>query len=324
MILFYGLGVFAQQVGNIRVTQEGDNAVITYDLTGGRQGQTYDVAVICSDNGGQSFTIKPVTVSGDLKNVSPGTNKRVVWQVLNDLEQLVGDNFVFKVDATAKNHFGDIEMVFVPGGTFQMGSENGDSDETPVHSVTVSDFYIGKYEVTQAQWQAVMGRNPSYFKGSNHPVEKVSWNDVQEFIKKLNQQTGKNFRLPTEAEWEYAARGGNKSRGYKYSGSNTIGEVAWYGDNSGKTTHPVGQKQGNELGIYDMSGNVWEWCADWYGKYNSSPASNPRGPSSGTDRVGRGGSWLSNASFCRVAYRDDDGPGGSSLSMGFRLAHSSR
>ena len=229
------------------------------------------------------------------------------------------------ISATLKKgfDFGDIEMVFVKGGMFTMGatSEQGsdaDSDETPTHSVTLSDFYIGKYEVTQAQWRAVMGNNPSYFKGDNLPVECVSWNDIQKFIKKLNAQTGKNFRLPTEAEWEYAARGGNQSRGYKYSGSNDRNN-AWYKDNSSSKTHPVGQKQPNELGIYDMSGNVWEWCQDWYGSYSSSSQTNPTGPSSGSYRVLRGGSWYSNARYCRVSSRDGYRADISINSYGFRL-----
>lgn len=218
---------------------------------------------------------------------------------------------------------GDIEMVFVKGGTFTMGatSEQGsdaDSDETPTHSVTLSDFYIGKYEVTQAQWRAVMGNNPSYFKGDNLPVECVSWNDIQKFIKKLNAQTGKNFRLPTEAEWEYAARGGNQSRGYKYSGSNDRNN-AWYKDNSSSKTHPVGQKQPNELGIYDMCGNVWEWCQDWYGSYSSSSQTNPTGPSSGSYRVLRGGSWSYGARNCRVSNRGSSSPDYSFDRYGFRL-----
>ena len=153
-------------------------------------------------------------------------------------------------------------------GTSEQGSE-AESDEKPTHNVTLSSYYICKYEVTQALWRAVMGSNPSYFKGDNLPVESVSWNDCQTFINRLNSYTGRNFRLPTEAEWEFAARGGNYSRHYKYSGSNYIGDVAWYGDNSGNRTHPVGTKQANELGLYDMSGNVWEWCSDWYGSYSS-------------------------------------------------------
>ena len=216
-------------------------------------------------------------------------------------------------------------MIAVEGGIFQMGttSEQGsnawDSDK-PVHSVTLSDYYIGETEVTQELWQAVMGNTPSYFSGSSQrPVEQASWNDCQEFIKKLNQLTGKNFRLPTEAEWEYAARGGNKSKGYKYSGSNTIGNVAWYIDNSSSKTHDVKTKQANELGIYDMSGNVWEWCQDWYEDYSSYSQTNPTGPSSGSYRVLRGGSWYGRARRCRVSYRSYNYPDNVNYYYGFRL-----
>ena len=215
------------------------------------------------------------------------------------------------------------DMIAVKGGTFTMGctSEQSDcwGDEKPTHNVTLSDYYIGKFEVTQELWQAVMGSNPSDFKGNNLPVEQVSWNDVQEFITKLNQKTGANFRLPTEAEWEYAARGGNKSRGYKYSGNNTIGNVAWYWDNSNEKTHQVGTKSPNELGIYDMSGNVWEWCQDWYGDYSSGSQTNPIGSSSGSFRVLRGGSWNNRARLCRVSLRNYYFPDRGSYYFGFRL-----
>ena len=215
-------------------------------------------------------------------------------------------------------------MVYVSGGTFTMGvtSEQGsdaDSDEKPTHSVTVSSFYICKYEVTQALWKAVMGSNPSNWKGDNLPVERVSWDDCQTFIRKLNALTGKNFRLPTEAEWEFAARGGNNSRGYKYAGSNNIGDVAWYDGNSGNKTHTVGTKSPNELGIYDMSGNVWEWCQDWYGSYSSASQTNPTGASSGSYRVLRGGSWYYGARFCRSSLRSDNAPGYRYIYYGLRL-----
>ena len=216
-------------------------------------------------------------------------------------------------------------MIAVEGGTFQMGatSEQGgdaDIDEKPVHSVTLSDYYIGETEVTQELWQAVMGSNPSNFsENPQRPVEMVSWNDCQEFITQLNQLTGKNFRLPTEAEWEYAARGGDRSQGYKYSGSNTIGNVAWYGDNSNSQTHNVKTRSPNELGIYDMSGNVWEWCQDWKGNYNSGSQTNPTGPSSGSYRVYRGGSWFNGARLCRVSNRRDSNPDDRNGYLGLRL-----
>ena len=216
-------------------------------------------------------------------------------------------------------------MKYVEGGTFQMGatSEQGSDawdDEEPVHSVTLSGYWIGKTEVTQELWQAVMGNNPSYFSGTNLPVEKVSWNDiVNDFLPKLNNLTGKQFRLPTEAEWEYAARGGKASQGYKYAGSNTIGDVAWYDGNSSGKTHAVKTKSPNELGLYDMTGNVWEWCSDWYGSYSSGSQTNPTGQSSGSYRVLRGGSWNISAGFCRVSGRNYGGPDIRNYSCGFRL-----
>lgn len=215
-------------------------------------------------------------------------------------------------------------MVWVDGGTFRMGatSEQGSeiSDEKPVHSVTLSGYYIGKTEVTQALWQAVMGSNPSYFEGDGLPVEQVSWDDCQKFIRKLNSLTGQNFRLPTEAEWEFACRGGNNSRGYKYSGSNYIDNVAWYDGNSGDKTHPVATKSPNELGIYDMSGNVWEWCADWYGDYSSGRQTNPKGPYDGSYRVYRGGCWFIYARYCRSSIRFIYYPTFRIIYLGLRLA----
>ena len=216
-----------------------------------------------------------------------------------------------------------IDMVRVEAGTFTMGATSEMEDpfgwEKPTHQVTLTnDYYIGKYEVTQALWKAVMGKKPSTFKGDNLPVYNVSWNNCQEFINKLNKITGKKFRLPTEAEWEYAARGGKNSQGYQYSGSNNISDVAWYEDNSGNNPQDVGSKQANELGIYDMSGNVWEWCQDRYGKYSSSSQTNPTGANSGSNHVGRGGGWGSNARFCRSSYRDNIAPDYRNF-LGFRL-----
>ena len=229
------------------------------------------------------------------------------------------------VNASGKETFtiGSVSfnMVKVKGGTFKMGSNDSEAldREKPVHSVTLSDYYIGETEVTQELWEVVMGTNTSYYSGSTKPVEMVSWDDCQKFINKLNDLTGLEFRLPTEAEWEYAARGGNKSKGYKYAGSNTIDEVAWYYDNLSSSTHPVGTKSPNELGIYDMSGNVWEWCSDWYAIYTSVSQTNPTGPSTGSFRVFRGGGWNSSAQFCRVAHRGYGTPDIRNSNLGFRL-----
>ena len=238
-------------------------------------------------------------------------------------------------------------MVYVQGGTFIMGTsededEYANENEQPSHSVTLSDYMIGQTEVTQELWQAVMGTNPSHFKNNpRRPVECVTWKDCQNFIKKLNEMTGQNFRLPTEAEWEFAARGGVKSKGYKFSGSDKLTEVAWMWQNSGIAflfrpddegdfealernhckPHAVATKKPNELGIYDMCGNVWEWCQDWFGEYESTPQTNPTGPASGENYVTRGGAWSNDEDFCRPTFRQDfDMPEEDDTVQGLRLA----
>jgi formylglycine-generating enzyme len=215
------------------------------------------------------------------------------------------------------------EMVEVQGGTFQMGSNEYDN-EKPVHSVSVSPFYIGKYEVTQKQWRDVMGTNPSYFRYCDDcPVEEVSWEDVQEYLRKLNSKaTGKNYRLLTEAEWEFAARGGNKSNTYIFSGSNNLDEVAWYFINSGNKTHPVGGKRANELGIYDMSGNVWEWCSDWFQNYSVSIQENPTSAAFSYIRINRGGSIGSYVGSHRSAFRFGNTISSRFTDVGFRVGYS--
>ena len=264
-----------------------------------------------------------MSVSATLSNISVTEQQRSFNLPMEDIAQSRRTITVGNVQFT---------MIRVDGGTFQMGAtpeqENPDSDEKPVHTVTLSPYYIGETEVTQELWQAVMDSNPSEFKGKNLPVENIIWNDCQEFVRRLNQQTGLQFRLPTEAEWEYAARGGNKSRGYQYSGSNNLNDVAWYDKNSydmGRSSpdfgpHPVGQKSPNELGLYDMSGNVWEWCQDLYGSYSAGSQTNPTGPSSGSSRVCRGGSWYFIARSCRVAIRNFNSPDTQRDYLGFRLA----
>ena len=232
------------------------------------------------------------------------------------------------------------KMVAVEGGTFTMGATDEQvSDDydmaKPAHQVTLLSYSIGETEVTQALWVAVMGSNPSSFSSRNNytenlqrPVECVSWDDCQTFIAKLNQLTGKKFRLPTEAEWEYAARGGKLSHGYKYAGSNYVDDVAWCSDNipshtSGSGTHgtqTVASKAPNELGLYDMSGNVWEWCQDWYGDYTSGEQKNPTGPASGFGRVIRGGCWYYKALYCHVLIRRPYVPLSASNNVGLRIA----
>jgi formylglycine-generating enzyme required for sulfatase activity len=312
----------AQSIQNVDFYVSRQNIIITYDFTGTASNQRYDLQLYVSIN--NNTWRGPLTyVSGDIGTAqSGGYSKRITWNALQEYTEVEG-NLSFKITAkcTSGCNTNDGDMIFIEGGTFSMGSNEYD-DEKPIHSVTVSSFYMGKYEVTQKQWREVMGQDPPElnFKGCDQcPVERVSWNDIQEFLKKLNAKTGKNYRLPTEAEWEYAARGG---KSYKYAGSDNIGSVAWYSDNSDSKTHPVGQKSANGYGLYDMSGNVWEWCSDWYNSdyYKNSPSDNPKGPSTSSIRVLRGGSWISGAAGCRSADRYFSTPDYRHNNYGFRLA----
>lgn len=232
----------------------------------------------------------------------------------------------------------NMKMVWVEGGDFLMGctseQSNCDKDEQTVRCVKVDGFYIGMMEVTQAQWEKVMGTSiyqqrdkanpswPMYGVGPDYPMYNISWEEAMRFCRLLSQKTGKTYTLPTEAQWEYAARGGKKADGTKYSGSNLIDVVAWYEGNSGGSTHPCGTKRANALGLYDMLGNVWEWCKDWYANtYISSDTNNPTGPASGTSRVNRGGGWGTNASRCRAANRLSDSPDTRIYNLGFRVVY---
>ena len=251
--------------------------------------------------GGAAIFIFILAVTGNKKN---GMSKRRQYSILQNL---------------MKN------MVLVEGGTFNMGASPEQeyealSDEWPAHNVTVSSFSIGRYEVTQDEWEAVMGTNPSKNKGGRKPVENVNWSDCQRFIAKLNAMTGKKFRLPTEAEWEYAARGGNKAEGHKYPGGDDITELAWMAANSENETHQVGTKNPNELGLYDMAGNVWEWCANWYLPYTSLMNASRRKQKTAPIRVLRGGGFKSAPTFCRVSFRGGDKPNVKDIRFGFRLA----
>ena len=265
-------------------------------------------------------------VRGDVDldgNVSIGDVTCLIDYLLTNQwpEELIPENITYTVGGIS------FTMVYVEGGTFTMGAtpeqaDDYETDEQPAHRVTLSPYYICSTEVTQELWLEVMGGNPSYFVGVNLPVEQVSWNDCQQFINKLNEITGKRFRLPTEAEWEFAARGGKMTQGYKYSGSNTIGDVAWYKLNADYKTHPVATKAPNELGIYDMSGNVMEWCQDRYGNYSATAQTNPTGPTSGSDRVLRGGGWWWYDEFCRVSTRHSWNPSSTDDNYGLRIAMS--
>lgn len=325
LIILSAVNLPAAEVKNVTSAQVGNRVQFTYDLTG--EEREAEVTVNLTVPGGDRKAAE-LHLEGDVGKVRPGRGKVIWWNVLQDFPRGLNSEIAWEITAGGQS-FTDaatgMGFVFVKGGCYEMGDAFGDgqSDKKPVHNVCVSDFYMGKYEVTQGQWQTVMGSNPSNFKncGANCPVEQVSWNDTQEFIGRLNGKTGKSYRLPTEAEWEYAARSGGKRE--KYAGGDDLDRVAWYSSNSGSTTHSVGTKAANGLGLHDMSGNVWEWCQDWYGEkfYGESPKDNPRGPSSGQYRVLRGGSWANiPEENVRAAYRYSNLPALRSYYFGFRMS----
>jgi len=337
------LFVSAQIVTNVVATQVGNTVEITYDLD-----RSAIVTLWLSRDGGENYTEVPRSLSGDIGITRSGKDKKIVWDLMEDGDDWDIPRARFKIDLQGVSELNftinDLKftMVEIEGGSFVMGctpEQKGDceADEAPAHEVAVSDFYIGKTEVTQALWKAIMGTTvqelwkanapTSPFKGEGDelPMYYVSWNDCQEFIDRMNkafgpQLSGMHFALPTEAQWEYAARGGRKkgSYAYKYSGSDILGSIAWFGGNSHNTVHPVAKKNANALGLFDMSGNVFEWCADWYGPYNSKPVADPTGPQDGEYKVYRGGCWLGDD--CRVSRRKGDfRPGDRSCMLGFRL-----
>ncbi|MFC1761472.1 formylglycine-generating enzyme family protein [Planctomycetota bacterium] len=295
-------------------------------------GDSCVVGIQVSDDGGVTWEIIPriSALSGDVgkKRILPG-DWHINWDSKIDLLGEFDNQYRVKIIADDSYSLPPgMAFVFIQSGTFEMGSNDGESNEKPIHTVNISQrFWMGKYEVTQEQYQSIMGNNPSYFKGNSNPVEQLSWNDAVLFCQKLTDQEriaghlleGYEYRLPTEAEWEYAARGGSGGVDTVYSGSNSISDVAWYSGNSGNKPHPVGQKQANELGIYDMTGNVSEWCFDWYGSYANGSQTDPAGPSTGLLRIVRGRSWISRATLCRVANRLYSPPTWSGRTMGFRV-----
>ena len=320
VMVLWAASAFGAEVTNLRIVQEGGRGVFTYDLTANADEKDADVAVTVTV-AGKSYDAKDLHLEGDFGKTATGKGKRITWNVLQDFPK--GLRADVDVDVTAgggpsiANTIG-MKFVLIPAGSFMMG------EGSEKHQVTISSpFYMQTTEVTQGQWQRVMGNNPSRFKdgGGDCPVEQVSWNDVQEFIRKLNGLEGTDkYRLPTEAQWEYAARsGGKKEEWAGTSNESSLGSYAWYDANSGGKTHPVARKQPNGLGLFDMSGNVWEWCQDWYGNYPAGSVTDPEGPSSGSFRVLRGGSWYYYAGRCRSAFRYYNVPGSRDDDLGFRL-----
>jgi len=353
----------AQSINNITATQIGKNIVVSYNLTGNEVIKAYEIKLYVSPDGGSTWQGPLTAVSGVVgKGQVAGNDKSITWDVLKEpgFIELKGDNIQFKIKAfyNLASTGGEIEMVWVEGGSFMMGSNDGEEDEKPVHEVTLKGFYMGKYEVTRGQfrkfieatnyqteaekdggawiwsseekkWVKKDGLNwkkdakgiDCYKTKENHPVIFVSYNDAIAYINWLKSTSNKKYRLPTEAEWEYAAKGGNKNSLYKYAGSDNIDEVAWYG-NANDETHPIGTKKANALSIFDMTGNVNEWCSDWYDKnhYQYSIKSNPEGGLSGDYRVLRGGSFVNHWLDCRPANRNYYKPFISYYFIGFRLA----
>ena len=359
LLLFLPAVAGAAEVRNLTMQQSGEQIILRYDLVGRLGERKADVTVVLQI-GAERHEAGKLTLKGDFgRGVALGRGKRITWDVLKDFPAGFEGDVSWDVTSSgpavaaatatpspsppaattaatrpssSAGAFTDattgMEFVFVKGGCYEMGDTFGDgeADEKPVHEVCLDGFSMGKYEVTQGQWKIVMGSPPPQlaFKdcGDNCPVERVSWNDIQEFIGKLNRRAGKSYRLPTEAEWEYAARSGGKRE--KWAGTSdesSLGEYAWYDGNSGSKTHPVGQKRPNALGLYDMTGNVWEWCQDWYGDkyYANSSRNNPQGPDSGTYRVLRGGSWIDRPWIVRAADRNGSDPANRGYSSGFRL-----
>ncbi len=329
------LPLSAAEVKNLRTGQQGDQAFAVYDLYGKPGEKEAEVKVVL-EIGSEKYAGNRLSLSGDFgKGVKVGVGRKITWDLLKDMPAGFEGVATWDVDVlvlaspgvtTAGPEFTDatigMEFVPVPGGCFKMGDNfgDGDEDEKPVHEVCLDAFYIGKYEVTQGQWLAIMGKNPSQFKqcGKNCPVENVSWQEIQLFVKKLNVRSDKNYRLPTEAEFEFAARDGGRRERYSGIGE-SVSSLAWFEANSGGKTHPVGQKKPNSLGVYDMSGNVAEWVFDRKGDYKAENKKNPIGPDSGVNRVLRGGSWLDKSTNLRASSRSELTPSVRTNFIGFRL-----
>ena len=312
----------SQNIVNVNAQQEKGSIIIRYGIYGISGMALYDIELYVSTDGGMSFTGPLKRVTGDVgTSIKAGPDLSIAWDVLGEFGSLRSDQVVFEIRAYVNNLL-VMECVHIDGGSFRMGSRQGENDEKPVHQVNLDDYEMCKYEITQKQWIALMGSNPS----DNHgcpdcPVENITYHDALDFIEKLNEVGPAKYRLPTEAEWEYAANGGSGQDDSRFSGGNEIYSLAWYQANSSGKTKPVGKKQPNGLGIYDMSGNVQEWCSDFYhpNYYRSSPSKNPKGPPSGSSRIIRGGAFNQSSVFCTVYKRQYEMPDVRSSNIGFRL-----
>ncbi len=357
MLLLLVTGVLTAQnhkpaVTNVDLKERTDGSMLVdvyYDVNDS-DGNAMTVTMLASSDSGSTWNLTCNNITGAIgSGITSGTGKHIVWDFGVEHPNFYSNKVIVEISADDGITSVPAGMVLVTGGTFTMGSTNTlDYGASPTHSVTLSSYYMSKTEVTQGQWKAVMGINPSYFPGvgDNGPVEQVSWYACISYCNKLSikegktpvysiggntspsswtsgtivfDTTAKGYRLPTEAEWEYAARGGTQSHSYTYSGSNNVDSVAWYYSNSGSTTHQVSTRTANELGISDMSGNVWEWCWDWYGAYSSTAQTNPTGASSGSGRLLRGGSWSNDNYDCRVSIRGYYDPGSNIIIIGFRV-----
>lgn len=322
--------VFSQdvEVRNVVAAQNFDDIVVTYDLLSENESLTYTVTLYCSTNGGKVFGDPLKNAQGDVGfNISPGEGKKITWRVLDEVPQFVYDDVVFKVTAKA-NSRGIIDLVFVEGGRFIMGNANGQADEKPEHEVHLSNFYISQYEITVKQYKEFCEKSGRSMPESNsewlddHPMTYVSWDDAKAYCNWLSEMTGEKYRLPTEAEWEYVAKGGIHGFENTEPPSLEIDNYAWHRGNTGGYGHyKVGTLKPNALRIYDIIGNVWEWCEDWYSGayYNYSPGLNPHGPPKGKVKVARGGSWRESADKISETLRFYQSPSSMTSYVGFRV-----
>lgn len=322
--ILFGLSrpLTGQNIVNINAQLVDGNINIAYGITDADDYSLFDVDLYVSTDGGGSFDGPLKSVAGNVgENVFPESELVIVWDVMSEFNGLQSDNVVFEIQAT-ENLCLNLDMIYVGGGSFKMGSRNGSVSEKPVHNVQLDGYHLGKFEITQKQWFALMGNNPSKNRNCpDCPVENISFEEVQEFIEKMNALGSAKFRLPTEAEWEYAATGGPNNIYSKFSGGNDMRGIGWFNGNSGNKTKPVGEKSPNRLGIHDLSGNVQEWCSDYYyaNYYRTSNSKNPQGPNFGSSKVLRGGAFNQASTSCMLFRRQYEMPDVRSPNTGFRL-----